>query len=669
MLVLDDIEKGSSEDRSGRSVKLQIAGFYGDHAVFQHGKTCILRGRAQAGKRVELTVGECRLAIFANQLGEFTFRIPPMKPASGLQMSVVCGDEKALFEDIAFGNVYIAGGQSNMAMLMKNALPDASSLDEEDLRMVRIFPLPVRSYYGAASAPEGSWIKASQETLSTFSAIGGFFAAAMAKKTQIPVGIISAAHGGVNIEAFISEYSLLNTPAYAEETARYEELVASLDLDCEIFPGDEGGKLERALRKLFPEEPADGGIEAGFCKEEYDDSEWESMLLHDSWTQAGHNHAGIFCFRRTVSLPAGAEKHRFTLHLGAVDKYDRTFINGKEIGSTGDAYSMAYWNVLRVYEVPEAIFHEGENIIAVRALSLYSICTDGGMTGPAKEMYLESEDGSIRVGLAGIWKMKETFDAGTEGMTCMRNFGQGGTNSLHILYDTMLRPIEGTALAGVLWYQGEANAICSADIYQELLEVMISDWRRNFLDSKLHFCIIQLPDFQPVHRFAPFGTWPLLREAQGRAAENTGSTLVNTIGSGDVCDIHPRNKKEVAERIADYEFARLSGNPVKIPRVKKVFLEGRGLVLQFDEELDRESPVEGFVIAGKELFAHEAAVRFLASDTIELTSEALEKPFAVWYGWAENPRGFGLKSLSGISVPPFRAALDGSLPVGKNLID
>ena len=149
MLVLDDIEKGSSEDRSGRSVKLQIAGFYGDHAVFQHGKTCILRGRAQAGKRVELTVGECRLAIFANQLGEFTFRIPPMKPASGLQMSVVCGDEKALFEDIAFGNVYIAGGQSNMAMLMKMLFPMPHPL----MKRICVWSGFFRSRCGAVTAP------------------------------------------------------------------------------------------------------------------------------------------------------------------------------------------------------------------------------------------------------------------------------------------------------------------------------------------------------------------------------------------------------------------------------------------------------------------------------------------------------------------------------------
>ena len=667
MLTLRDTDKYTPEEFSGKISRLEVAGFYGDHAVFQHGKTTVLRGKTLPEKKVELSVGNCRLAIFSNMLGEFTFKIPPMAPAAGLEMIISCGEEKIVFKDISFGNVYIASGQSNMEFAMKNAIPDTSALDESALPLVRIFQIPVHTYYGHVSTPEGCWKKASAESLNDFSAIGGFFAATMAKKSGIPVGIISATYGGVNIESFISEYSLRSSSSYAEETARYEETVAKLDLDCEVFPPS--GKLNRAIRKLFPEEPADGGIEAGFCADKFDDSAWDSMLLPDSWTQAGHNHAGIFYFRKKISLPAGASAHKFTLHLGAVDKFDRTFVNGIEIGSTGDAYTMNFWNTPRVYDIPDGIIRDGENCIAVRALSLYSICADGGLTGPAEEMFLESEDESIRINLDGCWKYKENFDAGTEGMTCMHNFGQGGCNSLHGFFDSMIKPIEGTAVAGVLWYQGEANAICSAGIYQELLELMIADWRRNFLDSKLHFYIIQLPDFQPVHRFAPFGTWPLLREAQNFAAKATSSTLINTIGTGDVNDIHPRNKKATAEMIADYEYARLCGKPVKIPALQSLTIQGNTLLLKFDQDLDINSPADAFVIAGKDLVASEAKAEFIAPDTIKLTSNAVAEPFAVWYAWAENPRGFGLKTASGITVPPLRAALDNSLPVGKNLIN
>ena len=184
-------------------------------------------------------------------------------------MMISAAGEKVVFEDISFGNVYIAGGQSNMEMSMKNAIPDAEALDESVLHLVKFFPIPVRTYYGKVSTPEGSWQTASKESLNEFSAIGGFFAAALAKKTGIPVGIIGATYGGVNIESFISEYSLLNSSAYSEETTRYDSKVCSIDLDCETFPSS--GKLDKAIRDLFPEEPADGGIEAGFCSEKFNE--------------------------------------------------------------------------------------------------------------------------------------------------------------------------------------------------------------------------------------------------------------------------------------------------------------------------------------------------------------------------------------------------------------
>ena len=142
MLTLRDIDKSSPENFSDKTSRLEIAGFYGDHAVFQYGKNTVLRGRTLPEKKVELTVGDYRLAIFSNQFGEFTFKIPPMKPASGLQMTISCGEEKLVFEDIAFGNVYIAGGQSNMELTMEQiaAMAIASIAEEmqEDVKQLRI---------------------------------------------------------------------------------------------------------------------------------------------------------------------------------------------------------------------------------------------------------------------------------------------------------------------------------------------------------------------------------------------------------------------------------------------------------------------------------------------------------------------------------------------------
>ncbi|MBR7121532.1 MAG: hypothetical protein IKC94_04745 [Lentisphaeria bacterium] len=668
MLTLETKNEKYPEHDSGSVNRLSIAGFYGDYAIFQHGKCSVVRGRGLPLAKVELTIGDLRLAAFANSFGDFTFKLPPMAPASGLTMQISSAGESLTFKDIAVGNVYVAAGQSNMQFAMSNAVPSDEVLTDENIAGVRCFLIPPASFYGTASSVPGRWRIATREYLRDFSALAGFFAAELYRLTGIPVGIISACQGGVNIESFISEYSLLNSKVYHEEMPQYERIVSSLDTGSDTLPESEE-KLRRAIEKLFPEIPDDGGIEKGFCNRDFDDSEWPEMLLPDSWTQAGHNHAGIFYFRKKITLPPGSAGGRFTLHLGAVDKADKTFINGICAGETGDMRKFDHWNSLRVYEIPENILCDGENTIAIQASSLVSICADGGLLGPAEEMYIASADGKIKIPLTGKWKYCETFDAGTIGMTCMRSFGAGGSNSFHNYFDNMIRPIEGTALAGVIWYQGEANAICMGKSYAELLTLMIEDWRRNFLDADLNFYIIQLTDFQTRHTFAPFATWPLIREAQNEAAKLTGSSLVVTIGSGDVTDIHPVNKKAIADRIARDEAAKIAGKKYRLPQLQKISTSDGGVILNFDGALDTSSIPGSLIIAGKDMYAVKAEVRFTAPDTLFAYHPEVKEPFAVWYAWAENPRSTGLFSADQRPLSPFRAALDGSKPTGKNLID
>ena len=668
MLTLDVNIRKNSGQFSGKDHLLNVSGFYGDRAIFQHGKCTVVRGQSRPAAKVTLSIGEIFLTAFANNFGDFTFKLPPMAPAEGLTMQISAAGETLTFHDIAIGNVYIAGGQSNMQFAMRNAVPSIETLADENIAGVRCFLIPPASFYGTASAVEGQWEKATREYMADFSALAGFFAADLYRRTGIPVGIISACMGGVNIESFISEYSLLTSDVYHDEAAEYESVVSSLDNGLDKLPSSEE-KLSLAIGKLFPEIPADGGLEQGFCDKNFDDSNWETMLLPDSWTQAGHNHAGIFYFRKNITLPAGATGKKFKLHLGAIDKADKTFVNGIAAGATGDMRKFDHWNTLRVYEIPAGVFTDGENVIAIQASSLVSICADGGLLGPAGEMFLESDDSSVKIPLTGAWKYCETFDAGTIGMTCMRSFGAGGTNTFHGFFDNMLRPIEGTALAGALWYQGEANGICMGSSYAELLTLMIGDWRRNFLDAGLNFYIIQLPDFQTKHTFAPFATWPLIREAQSEAAEKTGSSLIVTIGSGDVLDIHPVNKKDIAEMIAADEAARLDGRKYHLPALQSIKEENGKLILKFDAPLNVDNIPGGMVVSGKDMFAFPAECSFTAADTLCVGSSQVSEPFAVWYAWAENPRYLGLFSADNRPLSPFRAALDGSKPVGKNLID
>ena len=434
-----------------------------DGMVIQREQTIPVRGQAAPESLVEITLGKVSGQSVSAPDGRFTVRLPAQAAAENLELLVRCGKDTLRLQNVAVGDVYLVSGQSNMEFQLKDSKPGMDKLTADDYRGLRYFKVKLGVYYGEQRSVGGQWQSLTPENSGEISGVGFFFGRAIRRATGVPVGLIDASRGGTNIEAWISRESLLAHPVYRDEVRRYDALVSKPEVAAE------NGKLPKSLSKLnsgimglFPTDPDDAAVAGDFAKCGFDDRAWGSMYIPDSWTQAGHNHAGIFWYRREVELPAELAGKELELHLGAVDKADRVYFNGTLIGQTGESRDLGKWNSLRVYKVPGELVRAGKNLLSVRAASMVSICHDGGLIGPEEEMYLVPKSGGERLPLAGLWRFRETYDAGTEGMTFMRTSGPGGSCSLHILYDNMILPLKGFPLRGVLWYQGECNAICMA---------------------------------------------------------------------------------------------------------------------------------------------------------------------------------------------------------------
>lgn len=647
---------------------LKVDNLMQNNAVFQHGVSNVIRGYASVNAFVEVHFNNLLFSAVSSDNGRFSVRIPPMEPAENLTLEIISNGEKLIFNDIAIGNVYLVAGQSNIVFPLKWCKPGQEEFEKSDFTGIRYFKVPVRTFYGRQNTLGGHWVAADKDNIGNFSGLAAFFARKLYRNTNITVGIIDVSIGGINIEAWLSRKSLMNMPEYRSEILEYENNVSIRDFRYgeKILSLQE--KLDKKLHELFPEIPEDNGEKKGFHKFEFDDSNWDSMLIPDSWTQAGHNHAGIFWFRKEIFLPENAEKFTYKLHVGAVDKEDKTYVNGKLVGSTGHMLDMSKYHELRIYDIPAGIFQSGRNVIAIRGASLFSICQDGGLIGPASEMYLVSEDGKIQINLTGEWKYNETFDAGVEGMTCMRSLGPGSTNSFHIFYDNMLLPLSGTAINGIIWYQGEANSICMAHTYRQVLRNMIGDMRDIFENPELPFYIVQLPYYGSEHFFAPYSQWAKIREAQFYAGNDTNSECIVTLEFGDVSELHPVNKKAISEIIATKEIRRMFNIPAfKAPQLESLSRENNALILKFtgDEIADG---ADGFAIAGKDMQVFRAEVELVDRHTLKIYAPKVAAPCSVWYAWADNPLYHSLKSLTGEHASPFRASLEEPMPVGKNMI-
>ncbi|VGO18602.1 sialate O-acetylesterase [Pontiella sulfatireligans] len=238
-------------------------------------------------------------------------------------------------------------------------------------------------------------------------------------------------------------------------------------------------------------------------------------------------------------------------------------------------------------------------------------------------------------------------------------------------YNGMLHPLFPFAIKGVVWYQGEANRL-RAHQYRSLFPAMLAEWRDRFEQDDFKFYAIQLPEIGKPSVKPGGSPYAELREAQQLAAQNDPLVeLAVVIDSDQGGSIHPKNKQLPGERLAAIALAKDYGQDIefsgpvfqrleiKSKAVRLFFGHADGLVCgkrvaptSLEIEPTDDAPAN-FTVAGDDQVFHEAQA-IIKGDSIIVRSDAVSKPVAVRYAWADNPAGCNLYNRASFPVRPFR---------------
>jgi sialate O-acetylesterase len=289
------------------------------------------------------------------------------------------------------------------------------------------------------------------------------------------------------------------------------------------------------------------------------------------------------------------------------------------------------------------------------------------MSGPEDQMYIfcpsEKDARQNKISIANDWKMKLEHNFGLVEVPNLP-FGQDNPNTPAILFENKIAPLLNTAIKGVIWYQGESNADRHRQ-YKDLLQNMVKDWRYHFKNQDMPFIVVQLANYMAdTENLDNSETWPLLREAQNdiMKLENTGVAVITDIGEAN--DIHPLNKKDVGERLAQwalhhtYHLSPLSGSPF----LEKAVIHGDKIHLHFTSSAGKlktinDGPIMGLYIScdqKKFVRAHGEIV----GHTVIVWHPYITRPCYVRYAWANNPSSANLVNELGYPVSPFRTDRD-----------
>ncbi len=228
------------------------------------------------------------------------------------------------------------------------------------------------------------------------------------------------------------------------------------------------------------------------------------------------------------------------------------------------------------------------------------------------------------------------------------------------IYNGVLKPTIGYGIRGAIWYQGESNA-GRAYQYRDLFPLMIKSWRDEWGIGEFPFYWDLLADFTTAASAPGVSEWAELRSAQTMTLDrlpNTGQAVI--VDLGEAQDIHPRNKQDVAKRLARWALARDYGIdvPYQSPTYGSMETDDGKIVVSLENvgeglKAFDVPDLKGFTISGSDRQFVPAEARIVGRDKVEVWSDTVSDPVAVRYAWADNPV-CNLYSRAGLPVTPFR---------------
>ena len=642
-----------------------------DHMVLRRTAKVPVWGKAAPGEDVTVSLNGQTAKAKADATGQWVIFLNLKDSGPGPFEMIVAGTNKLILSDIVIGEVWLASGQSNMAMSVGPTIDAEQEIAGSANPLLRQFTVARSATTKVLDDTHGSWVTGSPQTTGSFSAAGYFFIKKLHSELKLPVGLINSSWGGTPIEGWISREGIDSVPDLKrireQNYASIEEYPAQKSAFIAALGAwiNETGRQDKSVAD--PSAYADMDIST---------AGWIPVKIPGTVMAKGLPEAGAVWLRKEITIPA---KRLTSLALALpIDGYDSVYWNGKLLKQVtpGDFTGLGSVRRNGPYNIPPAEIKEGRNVLALRFYEPVGAATITGtpMAGGGS--------------LSGEWLAKAEFafpalDAAQKTPPAPQPPANNPPKLEYVggcLFNGMINPLRPYAISGVIWYQGEANA-GNARKYRSTFPLLIADWRRQWNQGDFPFYFCQLANFMGKKSDPGESNWAELREAQSMTlkAPNTGQAVL--IDIGEAGDIHPRNKKDVGERLARLALASDYGKsiPYSGPVYEGMKIEGGRVVLSFKHveagliaqplptayivrssaketaPLMRNSPggeLEGFAICGEDKKWIWADAK-IDGTTVVVWSDKVPAPIAVRYAWADNPT-CNLANGAGLPASPFR---------------
>jgi len=214
----------------------QLGAIYTDGMIFQRERPIYIEGESFFEGEITASIGTDTITR-AVKHGAFSLKLPPRPAGQGLTLTITAKNLTETYKDIYIGEVWVAGGQSNMSWPLADTgeYRHGAIKTNDCLRFYTVgrntFASPkayADGYQWAHSADYG-WVGCGTESAPYFSAVGYHFAHTLYEMLQVPIGIINCNAGGSSIYSWMPEEALRQNPSSQPIWEAHDKLMKGID--------------------------------------------------------------------------------------------------------------------------------------------------------------------------------------------------------------------------------------------------------------------------------------------------------------------------------------------------------------------------------------------------------------------------------------------------------
>lgn len=206
---------------------MRLAAVFKDNMVLQRDKQIRIFGDCKDGDEIVVTLAGITVKT-ESKGNRFLAVFPPLEKQTGVELYVTNGLETITRKNIAVGEVWLAGGQSNMELSLANAKDSDKYLELAEKSDIRYYNVPRMEYKNSEfyeAEKNSEWTFHSSEKAKDWSAVAFHFAKMLEEELDLTIGIIGCNLGGTSASLWVDRQTLSSDPVTNEYVIDYDKKV------------------------------------------------------------------------------------------------------------------------------------------------------------------------------------------------------------------------------------------------------------------------------------------------------------------------------------------------------------------------------------------------------------------------------------------------------------